>query len=138
THGRLVGLLLWAYDNPQPTAIPRMPLIATAARVHRAQYDNEQAKLIVQGLKPFRIRRWVQTEPPYLVEVDYPENAVDRNSDEVRAYAMAVINAIKELLPLNPLYSEELKQYLSRFSPNEPSLLADFAAAITTAKGEDL
>jgi ATP-dependent Lon protease len=51
---------------------------------------------------------------------------------------MALINAIKELLPLNPLYSEELKHYLSRFSPNEPSLLADFAAAITTAKGPDL
>jgi ATP-dependent Lon protease len=106
--------------------------------VHRAAHDNEHAQLIVQGLKRFRIRRWVQTEPPYMVEVDYPENAIDRNSDEVRAYAMAVINAIKELLPLNPLYSEELKQYLSRFSPNEPSLLADFAAAITTAKGEDL
>ncbi len=30
---------------------------------------------------------------------------------------MALINAIKELLPLNPLYSEELKNYLNRFSP---------------------
>lgn len=134
----VVGLLFCGDQDPQHIDIAKMPLIGTAARVHRAQHDNEQAQLIVQGLKRFRIRRWVQTEPPYLVEVDYPENAVDRNSDEVRAYAMAVINAIKELLPLNPLYSEELKQYLSRFSPNEPSLLADFAAAITTAKGEDL
>src|SRR5690606_14098079 len=134
----VVGLLFCGEQDPQHIDIAKMPLIGTAARVHRAQHDNEQAQLIVQGLKRFRIRRWVQTEPPYLVEVDYPENAVDRNSDEVRAYAMAVINAIKELLPLNPLYSEELKQYLARFNPNEPSLLADFAAAITTAKGRDL
>ena len=49
-----------------------------------------------------------------------------------------MIKAIKELLAINPLYSEELKQYLSRFSPNEPSLLSDFAAAITTAKGDEL
>jgi ATP-dependent Lon protease len=134
----VVGLLFCGDQDPQHVDIEKMPLIGTAARVHRAAHDDEHAQLIVQGLKRFRIRRWVQTEPPYMVEVDYPENAVDRNSDEVRAYAMAVINAIKELLPLNPLYSEELKQYLSRFSPNEPSLLADFAAAITTAKGEDL
>ena len=48
------------------------------------------------------------------------------------------INAIKELLPLNPLYSEELKNYLNRFSPNDPSPLTDFAAALTTASGHEL
>jgi ATP-dependent Lon protease len=51
---------------------------------------------------------------------------------------MALINAIKELLPLNPLYSEELKNYLNRFSPNDPSPLTDFAAALTTASGHEL
>jgi ATP-dependent Lon protease len=134
----VVGLLFCGDQNPESIDPDHMPLVGTAARVHRAQHDDEHAQIIVQGLKRFRVRRWIQREPPYLVEVDYPENAIDRNSDEVRAYAMAVINAIKELLPLNPLYSEELKQYLSRFSPNEPSQLADFAAALTTAKGEDL
>jgi ATP-dependent Lon protease len=39
---------------------------------------------------------------------------------------------------LNPLYSEELKQYLNRFSPDQPSPLTDFAAGITTASGDDL
>ena len=50
----------------------------------------------------------------------------------------ALIQAIKELIPLNPLYSEELKNYLNRFSTKEPSPLADFAAAITTAPGSEL
>ena len=51
---------------------------------------------------------------------------------------MALIQAIKELVPLNPLYNEELKNFLNHFNLNEPSPLADFAAAITTAPGEDL
>ena len=51
---------------------------------------------------------------------------------------MALIQQIKELLPLNPLYSEELKHYMANFSPNQPSLLADFSAALTTAKGDQL
>jgi hypothetical protein len=33
---------------------------------------------------------------------------------------MAVLQAVKELLPLNPLYSEELKQYIANFNP-EPA-----------------
>ena len=44
-----------------------------------------------------------------------------------------MVNTIKELLPLNPLYNEELKVFLQRFSPEEPSPLADFAASLTTA-----
>jgi ATP-dependent Lon protease len=51
---------------------------------------------------------------------------------------MAVLQAVKELLPLNPLYSEELKQYIANFNPNQPSQLADFSAALTTASGEKL
>src|SRR5690606_33829357 len=134
----VVGLIYCEEQDPEHIDTDTMPLIGCATRVHKAHHDGEHAQIIVQGLKRFRIRRWINREPPYLVEVDYPDNVGDRESDEVRAYAMALINAIKELLPLNPLYSEELKQYLSRFSPNEPSQLADFAAALTTAKGEEL
>ncbi|NQD78404.1 endopeptidase La, partial [Pseudomonas sp. CM27] len=70
-------------------------------------------------------------------EVEYPRQPADP-TDEVKAYGMALINAIKELLPLNPLYSEELKNYLNRFSPNDPSPLTDFAAALTSATGSQL
>ncbi|MDN5675417.1 MAG: endopeptidase La, partial [Pseudomonas sp.] len=35
-------------------------------------------------------------------------------------------------------YSEELKNYLNRFSPNDPSPLTDFAAALTSATGNQL
>ena len=72
-----------------------------------------------------------------MVQVEYPHE-IARNEDELKAYAMAIINTIKELMPLNPLYSEELKFFLNRFSPNEPSLLADFAACLTTASKEEL
>lgn len=134
----VVGLVYCGDQNPEQLNAQDIPTIGTAVRVHNIQSDGQHAQIIVQGLKRFRIRRWRNETPPYLVEVDYPENIGEREDDEVRAYAIALINAIKELLPLNPLYTEELKHYLSRFSPNEPSLLTDFAAAITTAKPEDL
>lgn len=114
------------------------PVIGTAVRVHRAESDGEQLQFIAQGLRRFRITRWISRTPPFEVEVTYPHEEVEREADETRAYAMAIINGIKELLPINPLYGEELKHYLHRFSPNEPGPMTDFAAAITSAKGDEL
>src|SRR5690554_3252303 len=114
------------------------PEIGTAVRVHKLQGEENQIQFIAQGLQRFRIQRWISRTPPYLVEVSYPREPVDAEADETRAYAMSLINGIKELLPINPLYGEELKHYLNRFSPHEPGPLTDFAAAITSAKGHEL
>ncbi len=111
--------------------------IGCLVRVHKAGKEDDKLQFIAQGLQRFRIVRWLKRTSPFMVEVEYPVPKPEHEK-EVKAYAMALINTIKELLPLNPLYSEELKQYLSRFSPDEPSALADFAAAITSAKGEKL
>lgn len=115
----------------------QMPDTGCAVRIHHAVREDGKIQFIAQGLTRVRITKWLSHKPPYLVEVEYPEAAADER-DEVRAYAMALINAIKELLPLNPLYSEELKHYLNRFSPNQPSPLSDFAAALTSARGQEL
>ena len=115
----------------------QLPDTGCAVRIHHAVRENGKIQFIAQGLTRVRITRWLSDTPPYRVEVEYPKAPADER-DEVRAYAMALINAIKELLPLNPLYSEELKNYLNRFSPNDPSPLSDFAAALTSAKGDAL
>ncbi|MHA3025769.1 MULTISPECIES: endopeptidase La [Chromohalobacter] len=114
------------------------PEIGTAVKVHRTQVEDQQIQFIAQGVRRFRIVRWLSKKPPYLVEVSYPKEPIEASDEEARAYAMAMINGIKELLPINPLYGEELKHYLNRFSPHEPSPLTDFAAAITSAKGGEL
>ncbi|MBD3898119.1 endopeptidase La [Halomonas sp. ML-15] len=114
------------------------PEIGTAVRMHKVQGEDEQIQFIAQGMRRFKIQRWLSKTPPYLVEVSYPKEPIDAEEDEARAYAMALINGIKELLPINPLYGEELKHYLNRFSPHEPGPLSDFAAAITSAKGPEL
>ncbi|MFO7909410.1 MAG: endopeptidase La [Halomonas sp.] len=114
------------------------PEVGTAVKVHKLKSEDEQVQFIAQGLQRFKIQRWLSRTPPYLVEVSYPKEPVDAENEETRAYAMAIINGIKELLPINPLYGEELKHYLNRFSPNQPGPLTDFAAAITSAKGPEL
>lgn len=109
-------------------------------RVHGVNNDDDTLQTITQGLARFRITGWLSRKPPYLVEVEYPEMADEKEREDgnVKAYALAIINTIKELLPLNPLYNEGLKAYLQNFSPRDPSPLTDFAAALTTASGDEL
>jgi ATP-dependent Lon protease len=137
-HG-LLGLSYVDQLDPQTMDPRQFPEIGCVVRLHRPPMAGDQpGQFLAQGVKRFRIVRWLNDSAPYLVQVEYPRSQGDKDSDEIKAYAMALIKEIKELLPLNPLYSEELKQYLANFSPTQPSLLADFSAALTTASGEQL
>ena len=108
-----------------------------AAKLHKASGDERRVQFIVQGIKRLHIKRWINRKPPFVVQAEYLETN-EPETDEIRAYAMAIIGSIKELLPLNPLYNEELKQYLNRFSADEPSELTDFASTLTSASAQDL
>ncbi len=125
--------------------------IGCVVRLHNVTVVGDQLQLIAQGIKRFQVQRWLQSDSMLKAIVSYPPahahaqaavaggQAAGRvDVEQIKAHALALLKAIKDLLPLNPLYSEELRAYLSRFSPNDPSPLTDFAAAITTAKGEEL
>ncbi|GAB5414232.1 MAG: endopeptidase La [Congregibacter sp.] len=125
-----------AGSTPETRHFPEMGCVV---RLHRPPKLGENAhQFLAQGIRRFRIVRWLSDKPPYRVQVEYPRSQGERDSDDIKAYTMAVLQAVKELLPLNPLYSEELRHYIANFNPNQPSLLADFSAALTTASGDEL
>ncbi len=118
-------------------ASEQLETVGCAVRVHHAQNESGKVQFIAQGLQRFRIVQWLRRKPPYLVEVEYPAEP-EEEADELKAYTLAIISAIKELLRTNPLYGEEVKQYLSRFGPDDSSPLADFGASMTSAPGNEL
>ncbi|MFA6010491.1 MAG: endopeptidase La [Desulfobacteraceae bacterium] len=111
--------------------------VGCAVRIHDIKRENGHIQFVAQGLRRFAVEEFLTSEIPFLAKVAYPVSE-DSESDKIRAYAMAIINTIKELLPLSPLYGEGLKDYLLRFNPNDPSPLSDFAATLTTATGDEL
>jgi ATP-dependent Lon protease len=113
------------------------PKVGCVVRMMNITDVEGHIQFIAQGLERFKIKRFLSDKPPFVVEVEYFEK-MEEDEDKLKAYAISIISSIKKLLSLNPLYSEELKQYLGRFSPDQPSPLTDFAAGITTASGPDL
>ncbi len=133
TPQHMVGLVLVKPEDSDNAGRNDFYPLGTLVRMHHPVANDGKIQFIAEGIRRFRIVEWLSDRPPYKVRVEYPNEPGRPDSEEIRAYAVAVINTIKELLPLNPLYSEELKFFLNRFSPNEPSLLTDFAATLTTA-----
>jgi len=137
-HAQLTGLVLVKNPKPEDSKPEEFYKIGTLVKIHHPVLTSGKVQFIAEGIQRFRIKKWLSKEAPFLVEVEYPVEPKTDESDELKAYAMAIINTLKELVPLNPLYSEELKFFLNRFNPNEPSQLADFAASVTTATRQDL
>ncbi|MCG7948380.1 MAG: endopeptidase La, partial [Candidatus Thiodiazotropha taylori] len=128
----LLGVVLSSADSAESAAPQSFKQIGTVCRVHRIQRSEGRLQVLVECLQRFRIEKVVHGETPFTASVEYlPEPASD--SKEIKPYAVAIINTIKELLPLNPLYAEELRMFLDRFGPDDPSHLTDFAASLTTS-----
>ncbi len=112
--------------------------MGTACRLHKIQQNEEQIHLVISAEKRFRIIDWVAKQVPFNAQVHYYSEQGQTGTPEVKGYITAIINTIKELLPLNPLYGEELKIFLQNFQPDNPFRLADFAASLTTADADEL
>ncbi len=135
---KMLGLVLLRSENPNEAEPKDFYEMGTACRIHRVSQSDDKLQIMVEGLQRFHADEWVKNTRPFLVKPQYfPETRYDDNQD-LKAYVLAVVNTIKELLPLNPLYGEELKYFLERFGPDNPSHLADFAASLTTSKKEEL
>ncbi len=112
--------------------------MGTICRIHRVHQEGKQIQVLLEGLQRFSVRKWINGQPPLTASVRYYPHRQTEQNDQTKAYGMAIINAIKELLPLNPLFGEELRVFLERSDLNQPSLLADFAASLTSAPMERL
>jgi len=138
TEHKILGVVLVRSETSEEAGSQDFYTVGTACRVHRVHRQDDHLQVLIECLQRFHIEGWAHGEVPFNARVSYLPEPAGPPDDQVRAYAMAVINTIKELLPLNPLYVEELRMFLDRFGPDDPSHLSDFAASLTTSKKEQL
>jgi len=138
TEHKVLGVVLVRNETAEEATVEDFHPVGTACRVHRVNEQDGILQVLVECLQRFRLDGLASTKTPFSAHVDYLAEPAGPPDDQVKAYAMAVINTIKELLPLNPLYVEELRMFLDRFGPEDPSHLADFAASLTTSTKEQL
>ena len=113
--------------------------VGVAAKIVKAiPGDEDVVQILVNCVERFRIREVSVTPEGLLAQVEYHEATELSVNPELKAYSMAIISTLKDLMKLNPLQSEAIRLFLSRSTLDDPGRLADFAANLTTAEGEEL
>ncbi|MEE9421585.1 MAG: LON peptidase substrate-binding domain-containing protein, partial [Gammaproteobacteria bacterium] len=129
----IIGLLLSRTRHTEETAIGDFYTMGTACRIHRVGKMDGRMQVLLEGVQRFKITKWITSKAPFSARVEYFAEEKYKEIPDIKAYAVSIINTIKELIPLNPLYGEEFKLFVEHFHPNDPSHLADFAASLTTS-----
>jgi len=136
-HG-IMGIVLADAPTSETADPSGFHKVGTACRIHRVQKADGKLQVLVECLARFSIEDVMDRQAPFHARVTYHHEPAGAAKGDIKAYALAVINTIKELVPLNPLYGEELRMFLDRMGPDDPSHLADFAASLTSANKQQL
>ena len=143
---RVVGFLLTkhsdeetASDDAETRSVRReFYRIGTVARILKHQEgEGGSFQALLQGHSRFRILKATERNNRLMGQVVYLEDEVEE-SQEVKALALSIMNSMRELVKHNPLFSEEIRMFISRNNWNEPGRLADFAATMTSSERDEM
>jgi ATP-dependent Lon protease len=113
--------------------------VGVAAKILREfQGEGETVSILINCLERFTINEISKSDFGMIAKVTYHEPASAPITEELKAYAMAVMTTLKDLVKFNPIQSEAIKLFLSRSTFDDPGRLADFSANLTTASGAEL
>jgi len=133
-----LGLVL-VRDMDQSDGPDNLHAVGVVGRIVKVVHlDDDSAHFLINCVERFTVDKVLVQSWGLSARVDYHVAAELSVNPELKAYSMAIITTLKELVQINPLYSEEIKFFLNRSSLEDPGRLADFAANLTSADGEAL
>ncbi len=138
TESQSIGLVM-VQDLHADDSTTNLQPVGVAAKILKLIHtDEKSAHILVNSLERFSIEEIHNINDIIYADVAYLLTAESRDDAELQAYSMAIISTLKELVQINPLYSEEIKLFLGRSSMDDPARLTDFAANLTNADGFEL
>ncbi len=138
TTAKAIGFVL-VRDPEEEDSPANLHDIGVVGKIIKVLHTDENSiHLLVNCLERFSIDEILITDTGLFARVTYHYAAELSVNPELKAYSMAIISTLKELVQINPLYSEEIKLFLNRQSMDDPGRLADFAANLTSSDGQEL
>ncbi|MDD4098696.1 MAG: endopeptidase La [Lentisphaeria bacterium] len=107
--------------------------VGTAAFIRRSEETAEgHLNIFCQGRYRIVLRKVTVENGRAMAEVEYPAE-VPGPEAEVKALCLAIKDTMYEIVSRSPLFTEEAKALIHRYSWNAPGSLADFAVTLTSA-----
>ena len=136
---KIGGAVLIKNQNERLPKSEDLYTVGTAVKIIKiTPIDDKTVQVMLTAMGRFTLKNVIQDEPVirWNVENYYEEDF--KPTDEMKAYSMAIISSVKDLLKTNSLFQEELKLFLNRFSVEDPGKLSDFVASMTQAESGEV
>lgn len=122
-------------EQPRPPHVEDLHAVGVLAEIREISKlgKGDEIVMLVTTLERIRLTGEVSSDPYLTARVEYLYETEMAGNAELKAYSIAVVKAIKELIELNPLHKEEFGLLMERSDLSEPGRIADVASALTTA-----
>jgi len=123
-------------DNYLNSTLHKTGTLLKVVRVNNKREDS--IDFFAQALTRFHFEKEIYRQGIPHWQVKYEYDKKESPSEELKAYVLAVMNSVKELIKLNPMFQEQMRLALSQVGMEKPGLLMDLVASFLTADGKKL
>ncbi|MBI9065579.1 MAG: endopeptidase La [Marinilabiliaceae bacterium] len=134
-----IGTALIKGENEDRSVKEELYPIGTLLKIIKViAKDKESVSFFAQALIRFEYAREVIRDQVSMWQVHYHYESRQLPSEELKAYSLAVINSVKDLIQLNPIFQEQMKLALSQVGVDKPGLLMDMVASFLSVGSDKL
>jgi ATP-dependent Lon protease len=133
---RIIGLLVAKEPIPEGTYTKKdLHEVGTSAYILKmAKAEDNRAQLLTQGLKRFRIKKYIQGKPYLQVRVEYIKDE-DKKDKEITALMLNMVSQFTKIVELSPGLPPEIVTMAK--SLQDPGVLADMVASTINSSLEE-
>ena len=109
----VLGVILVRSQNNDNIFESKLYNVGTTLRILKATpISADSVQVVVQGINRFNCKRVIVSNGETIKwEVKYNSDPDEKPSEELRAYSMALISSVRDVLAFNPIFQEQLKIY---------------------------
>jgi len=134
-----IGVSLIMEVNEKEYLQSRLYKTGTLLKIFKVINQTEDSiHFLAQALTRFHQKKEIVRDDIPLKQVEYDYEGKSNPSNELKAYTLAIINSVKELIKLNPVFQEQMRLAISQVGMEKPGLLMDMVSSFLTAEGEKL
>ncbi len=138
-NNKFVGVSYTREANDEDILDSDLHATGTLLKIQRViNKSDDGIQILAQAVTRFHKIKDIKRSDMDMWQVQYEYEEKESPPGELKAYTLAVINSVKELIKLNPMFHEQIKLALSQVGMEKPGLLMDLVASFLTADSDKL
>ncbi|NIZ47311.1 endopeptidase La [Entomospira nematocerorum] len=136
-NGGFIALLLVREAGEEPRDTSHFYDVGVVAKiVKKVNLPDGTINIFISTQKRCKAIKFMGSEQPYMIAVEYLEEIGDKNSNELKAMVRSLLQEMKSVSENNPFFNEEIR--LNMLNIDEPGRIADIITSILNIDRDQL